>query len=770
MLKITNIYKTYGDRDNKVRALKNVSLTFRNSEFVSILGPSGCGKTTLLNIIGGLDRYNKGDLIINGRSTKRYRDKDWDTYRNYTIGFVFQTYNLIPHLTVLENVEMALTLSGVSKRVRKHKAKVVLKSVGLLSQINKKPNQLSGGQMQRVSIARALINNPDIILADEPTGALDTQTSIQVMDILKEIAKDRLVIMVTHNPDLAERYSTRIIKLLDGELVSDSNPIREDEIIERKPRRRQTQSKMSFATAVNSSLKNLWSKKGRTFITGFAGSIGIIGIALVLSLSTGLKSYIANLQAETMLEYPIQIMRVGYKEEDLLKIAEEYNSTELEEFPEEEVVLPYTPVSTSDLMHYNTLTKEYVEYVDNIDPSLITAVKYNRSLQMNILTKGTEDGTTTYKKLNTSKVGWQELVSNQEYIQGKYDILSGRLPDDYKELVVVVDRYNRITIDTLNELRIEYREGRTLSFDDIIGTEIKLILNNDYYKESEGVYSAIKAEDYRETYNLNSAVSLKIVGIIRINQDTNFDLMQTGVFYSNELTDYVLDNSAESRVAKAQELEDNKNVLTGLAFSAAVTKESVMQTIGASTIPTSIEIYPLDFDSKDLILEYLDDYNTDKEEKDKVFYIDVSAIALTMVATLIDVISYVLIAFSSVSLVVSSIMIGIITYVSVIERTKEIGVLRAIGARKKDISRIFNAETLIIGLVAGLLGVSISAGLCLVINRIISNLVGVAITAYLPLGQTILLIAISMTLTFIAGLVPSRIAAKKDPVVALRTE
>lgn len=770
MLKITNIYKTYGDRDNKVRALKNVSLTFRNSEFVSILGPSGCGKTTLLNIIGGLDRYNKGDLIINGRSTKRYRDKDWDTYRNYTIGFVFQTYNLIPHLTVLENVEMALTLSGVSKRARKHKAKVVLKSVGLLSQINKKPNQLSGGQMQRVSIARALINNPDIILADEPTGALDTQTSIQVMDILKEIAKDRLVIMVTHNPDLAERYSTRIIKLLDGELVSDSNPIREDEIIERKPRRRQTQSKMSFATAVNSSLKNLWSKKGRTFITGFAGSIGIIGIALVLSLSTGLKSYIANLQAETMLEYPIQIMRVGYKEEDLLKIAEEYNSTELEEFPEEEVVLPYTPVSTSDLMHYNTLTKEYVEYVDNIDPSLITAVKYNRSLQMNILTKGTEDGTTTYKKLNTSRVGWQELVSNQEYIQGKYDILSGRLPDDYKELVIVVDRYNRITIDTLNELRIEYREGRTLSFDDIIGTEIKLILNNDYYKESEGVYSAIKAEDYRETYNLNSAVSLKIVGIIRINQETNFDLMQTGVFYSNELTDYVLDNSAESRVAKAQELEDNKNVLTGLAFSAAVTKESVMQTIGASTIPTSIEIYPLDFDSKDLILEYLDDYNTDKEEKDKVFYIDVSAIALTMVATLIDVISYVLIAFSSVSLVVSSIMIGIITYVSVIERTKEIGVLRAIGARKKDISRIFNAETLIIGLVAGLLGVSISAGLCLVINRIISNLVGVAITAYLPLGQTILLIAISMTLTFIAGLVPSRIAAKKDPVVALRTE
>ena len=789
-LKLEHIKKTYKSGEVIV-ALKNVSLGFRQQEFVSILGPSGCGKTTLLNIIGGLDQYDSGDLLINGLSTKKFKNSDWDAYRNHSIGFVFQSYNLIGHQTVLQNVEIAMTISGVSAAERRKRAKQALIDVGLSDQLRKRPNQLSGGQMQRVAIARALVNDPDIILADEPTGALDSQTSVQVMDILKKVAKSRLVIMVTHNAEIADQYSSRIIKLKDGEIVSDSMPITPEEISSDTSQKSTDAPKaatykktsMSLLTALSLSLKNLMTKRGRTIITSFAGSIGIIGVALVLALSTGLSAYMSSMQSDTLSGFPITV-NSGVQTIDFTQRPNAQNSeTTLKSYPTEDLMYAYDREENST-KHQNVLTPEYLDYISKLEselPESVNNIAYTQGVGVNLLAKGQE----TVVKFETSSLMagmgmfggmntyWQEIPENGDFILSLYDLVGtgSRLPATKNEIVLVVDEYNRIDKAFFEKLGITAPTD-TYKLTDYIGqTLLKVIPNDAFYTANGVLYTAAAPQDYEALYNdSNSGTALTIVGILRPKEGTSENsYLSPGIGYTTALTESIVTESKSSKIAQAQ-LTSDLNVLIGTPFADAETKNSMLIHLGADTTPTGISIYPVDYASKDKIKSYLDDYNAQHSESDQLIYTDLAETITSMTGTLLNTITYVLIGFAAISLVVSTIMISIITYVSVIERTKEIGILRSVGARKKDISRVFNAETLIIGFTAGVFGVGISYLLTLPINSIISKLVDIQNIADLTVTHAIALILGSMVLTLIAGLIPAKMASNKDPVVALRTE
>ncbi len=883
MLQLKNIVKNYEMGDTKVEALKGVSINFRKNEFVSVLGQSGCGKTTLLNIIGGLDGYSSGDLVINGKSTKKFKDSDWDTYRNHSIGFVFQSYNLIPHQSVLSNVELALTLSGVSPAERKKRATAALQRVGLGDQIHKKPNQMSGGQMQRVAIARALVNEPDILLADEPTGALDSETSIQIMELLKEISNDRLIIMVTHNPDLAEAYSTRIIRLLDGKVVDDTRPYDGfiDEDVNSRSRGKGKKASMSFLTALSLSANNLWTKKGRTFLTAFAGAIGIIGIALILSLSDGFQKYIDRVQEETLSNYPITIesesidlsamfsSMAGDAQDD----KEDKKEADKEE-TEHKDVIKSLDVSTN---MYNALVskrnvndlEEFKKFID--DPAngvlnLVSAVRYTYDLNIKIY--GTDLNGKTLR-VNPSKVMdsmgmgnmasayslyssmpamsmmgtdmdvFGELIDNPELLDQQYEVVAGHWPEDKSEMVFVISERNYV--EDMDLFTLGLKDQSTLSaflknesieksgkdeysYEDILNLRFRCILDTDYYKRNkqEGTWDVVEEDSpYFDTV-LNNGLELKIVGIVRPKPEAAATAISSTVGYTKELTQYIIEQTNNSAIVREQKADPETDIFTGKPFAdsenadsaanaamdmseltpeqqaylatlspeelaelqkqmaaAAVsnaTYEGNLDAMGVCdlSIPSSISIYPKDFESKDLLEDKIREYNKKCEEEGnegaKITYTDFIGLMMSSISTIINAITYVLIAFVAISLVVSSIMIAIITYISVLERTKEIGILRSIGASKRDVSRVFNAETLIEGLVSGGLGVLVTVLLNFPINAVIYHFAGLKNIAALPVKYGIILVLISIFLTVIAGLIPSKMASRRDPVEALRSE
>lgn len=769
MLQIKNVKKSYTTGTFIQHALKGVSLDFRKNEFVAILGPSGSGKTTLLNIIGGLDRYDEGDLVINNKSTKKFKDTEWDAYRNNCIGFIFQSYNLISHITVLENVEMGMTLSGVSAKKRRKKALEVLDRVGLKEHAHKKPNQLSGGQMQRVAIARALANDPDIILADEPTGALDSKTSVQIMELISEIAKDKLVIMVTHNPDLAKNYATRIIELKDGELISDSNPIKEEEKNNKKFNIKKTA--MNFRTALNLSFNNIKTKKGRTLLTAFASSIGIIGIALILALSNGFDIQIDKFERNTLSSLPIIISEQSMEltEEKMAEINNDTTS-DLESYSSEEYIYPTKP-ATETFMHTNLFDKDYIDYIEKIDNNLISGISYTRATALNVI--GNVNG--KYMQVPTNMGVFVSIPrkldesSTNGVIEDNYDILAGRIPENKNEIILVVDSKNRISTDILSYFNLDASEEK-IKFDNILNKELKLVLNNDYYKQVGDFYTL--NTNYEELYNSENSETLKIVGIGRGREGNMLVASGYGLGYTEDLVNYVIEKNKDSDIVKKQSDVDY-NVLTGSKFAgddAESEKNNMLSYLGADIIPLAISIYPKDFDSKDEIISYLDKYNESKSDEEKIIYTDMGQMISSLSGSIMSAITVVLIAFSSISLIVSSIMIGIITYISVLERTKEIGVLRALGARKKDIRRVFNAETFIIGICSGTLGIIIARILVIPANIIIKNLTDLKDVAQLNPVHAILLIVISVLLTVIGGAIPARVASRKDPVESLRSE
>lgn len=785
-LKLVDIDKSYRTGGSYLNVLKKISLEFRKNEFVSILGPSGSGKTTLLNLIGGLDHYDSGDLIINSHSTKHFKDRDWDAYRNRSVGFVFQNYNLISHQSVLQNVEIAMTLSGVSSDERKERATKALTDVGLADQIGKRPNQLSGGQMQRVAIARALVNNPDIILADEPTGALDSKTSEQVMDILRDVAKTRLVIMVTHNEDIALEYSSRIIRFLDGAIQSDSHPIEEkteaDAPIKQKKR---DKTSMSIVTALSLSFKNLLTKKGRTILTAFAGSIGIIGVALVLALSNGLSDQLDVVQSDTLANFPITI-DTGEQFVDFTEAGPPGTTDDVsdyEEYPEDNIIYPYD-ASDSFQMHQNVLTDDFLTYIEEMDEELnesISNIDYRQGVGINLIAEG-ENG---FEKFETSQQSqnfgppgvqtgqsfWQEMPDDETFILELYDLIgeASRLPEDENEIAIVVDQYNRVSSDFFDALGLD-PEG-DYNFEDFIGEEMLRVIPNDtFYTEDEsGLFMQAAPNQYEAVYNEAASRGLTVTGVLRIKEDASTSYFSQGFVYPSDLTESILTDAQASDIAMAQE-EADVNVLTGAPFESEREKEQALIYLGANTRPVGIDIYPVDFEGKDNVKAYLDDYNEGLDEEDQIVYNDLAELIGDLMTDLINTITYVLVGFAAISLVVSTIMIGIITYVSVIERTKEIGILRSVGARKKDISRVFNAETLIVGFVSGTLGIVLSYLLIIPINQLIERLTDIPNVASLAITPAVILIIGSMILTLIAGLIPSRMAAKKDPVVALRTE
>lgn len=898
MLKLTNIVKDYVSGDSVVKALKGVDIQFRESEFVSILGPSGCGKTTLLNIIGGLDRYTSGDLIINGKSTKDFKDSDWDTYRNHSIGFVFQNYNLIPHQTVLSNVELALTLSGVSKSERRQRAIDVLNQVGLGDQIHKKPNQMSGGQMQRVAIARALINDPDILLADEPTGALDSETSVQVMEILKKISNDKLIIMVTHNPELADKYSSRIIRLLDGRITDDTSPYEKDENKTDKAEKVNKKGKktsMSFLTALSLSRNNLLTKKGRTFLTSFAGSIGIIGIALILSLSHGVQKYIDQVQEDTLSSYPLQITKTNTNFAELMQSMsdEEVNHDHdmnkvysRNQFGKQiEVFLKGTKINNLEkfktFIDKNDELKELttdIQYSYSAPLTVYKADTTDKVVQVNPSTLLQDTGFYSEDQIDSiSSMGmanadvWSEMIDNEDLIKNQYDVIAGKLPEKYNEIVLVVDEYNELNDYVLYSLgildssklkgvmkkavageQIEIDSEQTVyTYDELLNLKYKLISPTDKYAKENGLWVDKSEDESFMKSVVDKGIELSVVGIIRPSEDASASSIGGAIGYRHDLTKYLLDKVSSSEIVKDQQNNADTDIFTGLKFATDEDKENKdikviasnnnsgnnteasqmtdmtqldpskmtdvqkkyfeslteeqmsllqqmvkeqadalknkgnaesvvssatyagnMEILGYSSEekPSGINIYPKDFEAKERITEIIDDYNNDGDEADKIEYTDYIGLMMSSVTTIINSISYVLIAFVAISLVVSSIMIGIITYISVLERTKEIGILRSIGASKKDISRVFNAETLIVGFAAGIIGIGLSYLLTIPINAVIGHITDVPMKAAIPVGGVVILVIISMVLTLIAGLFPSRIAAKKDPVVALRTE
>lgn len=895
MLELNDIKKDYVSGSTTVSALKGINLRFRDCEFVSILGQSGCGKTTMLNIIGGLDKYTSGDLKINGVSTKNYKDRDWDFYRNNSIGFVFQSYNLIPHQTVLSNVELALTLSGVSKAERKKRAIEALEKVGLGEQIHKKPNQMSGGQMQRVAIARALVNNPDILLADEPTGALDTETSIQIMELLKEISKDRLIIMVTHNPELAKDYSTRIVRLLDGVITDDSDPytledmeadikakeaakVKASEKKNKKSGKKQKTS-MSFFTALSLSFNNLMTKKTRTILTAFAGSIGIIGIAMILSISNGIQLYIDRVQRDTLSSYPITLQAESIDISSM--VTSMTGNSDSEEHEDKSKI--YSNDIMGDMI--NTMVKEvksnnlseFKKYIENGSSdikSYVSDIQYSYDVPLNIYMKDTSngveqlnpstmfdsiygEGATSTSSAMSSGMGmgmfsnssvWNQLLGNQQVLDEQYDVLAGHWPENYNEVVLVVDKNNEVDDYTLYSLGLkDPEEVRTLfkkmmvgesyetkkdisyTFDEILDTEFKLVMPTDMYKYNDvtGTWDDYSKDDKYMTNVVNNGTDIKVCGIIRPNDDAVSTSLSSGIGYTAKLTEYIIEQVKNSEIAKAQLADTSVDVFTGVPFdndrnteitmddvnaymatlspeesaqmqamTSGMSDDQILQLFSASLkarttdatldsnksklgitdldTPSQIDIYATDFDSKEKVQNIIKDYNKlqqdDGKEENVINYTDYVGIMMSSVSTIINAISYVLIAFVAISLIVSSIMIGIITYISVLERTKEIGVLRSIGASKKDVSRIFNAETLIEGFVSGALGIVVTLLLCIPANALIKHLTDISNVAQLPVAGGVILIIISMFLTFIAGLIPAKLAAKKDPVVALRSE
>ncbi|MBQ5918574.1 MAG: ABC transporter ATP-binding protein/permease [Lachnospiraceae bacterium] len=884
MLQLKNIKKQYVTGDTTVEALKGIDLEFRENEFVSILGQSGCGKTTLLNIIGGLDQYTSGDLIINGKSTKDFKDADWDTYRNNSIGFVFQSYNLIPHQTVLSNVELALTLSGVSKAERRKRATEALEKVGLGDQLYKKPNQMSGGQMQRVAIARALVNNPDILLADEPTGALDSETSVQIMELLKEIAKERLIIMVTHNPELAEQYSTRIIRILDGELKNDSNPYSVDEKTKeeayakaskkatraekKQAKEKKKKTSMSFFTALSLSMNNLMTKKGRTFLTSFAGSIGIIGIALILALSTGMQSYIDKVQEDALASYPVTIQKQTVDMTTMMTSMMEAMATE-DDIEHEDgkiysrnvmnqiLVAMTSKIQTNNLEAFKAYidsTKEQsgsiwdnakdVQYVYKTSMNIYLADTTNGVTQVNPISLFDDIGMGSMMDLSSGMSGsamnnaevWKELLNNQEALDNQYELLYGSWPKEFNDVVIVTDKNGEISdytiyalglrdseelAGTLNnilagkEFNLEEEEQVSYTYEELCGLSFKFVPNCDRYKKTDGIWVDMSTnEEYMKSV-LENALDINICGIVKNNNENAMEIGTIG--YTSELTEYIINTTNASEIAKEQLANPTIDIFSGrpfesdeiqqapqfdmnnlteeqmqyLASLSDEEKQALMQSMTQDTKntyednitaigimdladPWEINIYPKDFDSKENIAQIIKDYNKKYTDQGKdeyaIQYSDLVGTMMSSVSDVVNIISIALMAFVSISLVVSSIMIGIITYISVLERTKEIGILRSIGASKKDISRVFNAETFIIGLVAGALGIGITLLLSIPINIVINNLTGVDNIAALPFMGAVILILISMMLTMISGFIPAKMAAKKDPVEALRTE
>ncbi len=773
MLEIKHIKKSYKTGDFVQKALNDVSIQFRQNEFVAILGPSGSGKTTLLNVLGGLDHYDSGDLIINGKSTKNFKAADWDAYRNNSVGFIFQSYNLIGHISIQDNVEMALTLSNVKKKERRKRAREALKSVGLLEHAHKRPNQLSGGQMQRVAIARSLVNNPDIILADEPTGALDSNTSKQIMDLIQKIASDKLVIMVTHNQDLAYQYATRVIEVKDGKVVSDSNPLTKEEQEEEQYKLKKT--KMSFMEALYLSFNNIMTKKGRTLITAFASSIGIIGIALILSLSNGFDLQIDKFERGILSAMPIMISKqsMDLDEESLVQLTGE----EQEKYPDKQTVIPKDNALES-LVHQNKINDDYIDYIENIPSDLVYGVSYTKMTALNVLTE--HDGKVSVA--DTQDISFSALPKSLDEntpnaaMEAYYDILAGTLPQKKEDIVLIVDASNRVNTEILQLLGFDTMDE--IPFDEIIGKTIKVALNDDFYVKMGDYF--VRNQDLQSVYD--NSITLTVSGILRMKEDFPSYVSSASLCYTNELLDEVTAANNESEIVKAQQASD-VNVLTGMPFSDStsnpsssssagmtMTKDTVLGYLGADQTPYMIYLFPKDFESKDELLEYLDAYNDDKEDDDKVIYMDQAELISSMSSSIMSAVTIVLIAFSSISLIVSSIMIGIITYISVLERTKEIGILRALGARKKDISRVFNAETFIIGITSGLIGIGIALILTIPANQIIYNLTELENVAILNPLHALILILVSMTLTMIGGFIPARIAAKKDPVEALRTE
>ncbi|HHJ98843.1 MAG TPA: ABC transporter ATP-binding protein/permease [Actinobacteria bacterium] len=792
MLRVKDVSKSYTTGDFTQIALDDVSLEFGKTEFVAVLGPSGSGKTTFLNLIGGLDKYDSGDLIINGKSTRDFADWEWDAYRNNSVGFVFQTYNLITHLSVLDNVEMGLTLSGVPAAEKHAKAVEALERVGLKDHIHKKPNQLSGGQMQRVAIARALANDPDIILADEPTGALDTVTSAQVMDLIKEIAADKLVIMVTHNSELAEEYADRIVRFQDGHVIADSNPTRASR---GEQGYRLKKTSMGFRTALKLSGRNIATKKWRTTLTALASSIGIIGIALILSLSNGFGVQVDQFQNDALSEFPVIIAPTSMEmdAETMDEMRGELPASRLmgeTEYADTREVALYDPADET-IAHVNVITDEYVKYVQAIDPEICNGVGYLRMVGMNLLREVDGEivpasisiGTTNPDGMQSMSPGAGDLSSmsgvglssypeplnsaSTPYLETNYDLLSGEYPTETTDLVLVVDNMNRIDRKVFDRLGFDVEATDEIPFGELVGLELKLVDNDDFYTKTP-MGNFVPGTDYEAMYDSENSTTLRISGVVRLKPDVAIGLVGNGIAYSDRLVQIVTENAADSAIVKAQQDADF-NVITLEAIDENQ-KSMNLAYLGGESVPLMMFLYPTDFESKDAVLAYLDDYNVGLDEADAVIYTDLAKSVTEMTGGIMDGITLVLVAFAAISLVVSLIMISIITYISVLERTKEIGVLRALGARKKDITRVFTAETFIIGVFSGLLGIGIAYILTIPANTVIENMTGLAEVSQLPVLYALALVAISVALTLVGGAIPARMAADKDPVEALRSE
>ncbi len=780
MLELKHIKKTYHVGDIETKALDDVSVAFRQKEFVAILGTSGSGKTTCLNIIGGLDRYDSGELIIKGKHTTDFQERDWDAYRNNSVGFVFQSYNLIMHLSIVANVELGMTLSGVSAEEKHRRALEVLERVGLKDHLHKKPNQLSGGQMQRVAIARALANDPEILLCDEPTGALDSATSVQIMDLIKELSRDRLVIMVTHNPELAEQYADRIIRFQDGKIISDSHPHQE------RPKPESFQLKktsMSFFTALRLSFNNIRTKKGRTFLTAFASSIGIIGIAVILSLSSGFQIQIDQFQADALAEFPI-IISQSAMEMDRDSLAEHSQQMQdallgTAEYADSEEVYLYD-ASEQTFLHTNVFTEDYVNYLNNIDPEICNSIGFTRIVAMNLVREkngavipvsltAPDSGSSSsgMSSMGLSSYPEQLAEGEESYLEKNYELLAGAYPQSETDMVLVLDTRNRLDLNILKAMGFDVENVDSIKFSDLIGTEFKVVMNDDYYVQTEfGTY--LPGTDYEAMYASPNSITVRIAGIVRQKEDAGIGVLSTGVAYSDELSQRIIDNAENSQIVQAQR-ESDHNVLTMEELNEE-TKKTVLSYLGGDATPYMVTVYPKTFEDKDAVTAYLDAYNEGKADEDQIIYTDMAETMSDMTSGIMDGITIVLVAFAAISLVVSLIMICIITYTSVLERTKEIGILRALGARKKDITRVFDAETCILGVFSGVLGIVLAWLLTFPINAILYHLTELSGVAQLQLVHALVLVLISTVLTMLGGHIPARMASRKDAVEALRTE
>lgn len=778
MLELKHIKKYFYVGDSVTKALDDVSVSFRPKEFVAILGPSGSGKTTMLNGIGGLDIYDSGDLIIKGKSTKDFSEADWDAYRNNSVGFIFQSYNIIGHLSILDNVEMGMTLSGVPNAEKKEKAIKALERVGLGPHMNKKPNQLSGGQMQRVAIARAIANDPEILLCDEPTGALDTETSVQIMELIQELSKERLVIMVTHNPELAKQYANRIINFADGKIQDDSNPYSEDTD---KDNFELKKTKMTFWTALKLSYTNIKTKKARTFLTAFASSIGIISIAIVLALSSGFQKQIDKTQSNTLAQFPITISQVASNQ-----TAPTSDNSKLTKSKKTKVTAKLSQADKAT--HVNKITKKYTNYIDNIDPDLSKTITYTYSTGMNLLSENngkvktatfsnTDNSNASSASAMTSAMATSTGIGGSVYPGGKngqaflkkhYKLVSGSMPTSANDIVLLVDSDNSTNINALKNIGLSVKTGQKFDFNKLVGKEFKIVNNNDYYKKlATGTFLPNSADS--TLYNNSSNTTLKISGILRVKSKSSENILASGIAYSDQLTKNIINTNKSSDIVTAQR-SSNTNVLTGASVDDSTTKSTLINYLGGSTTPSSIMIYPNNFKNKDKVLKYLDKYNNGKKKANKVIYTDMAGSVSNLTGGLMDAITYVLIAFAGISLVTSMIMISIITYTSVLERTKEIGILKALGARKKDITRVFDAETTILGVASGVLGVVIAYLATFPINAVLKSMTDLSNVAQLNPVHAIILIIVSTVLTVLGGHIPARMAAKKDAATALRSE